>query len=45
MSLAGLFSIEFIMGLSGAMAPGLLLTITIGKSAKRGGIVGPLVVV
>lgn len=45
MSLAGLFSIGFIMDLTGAMAPGPLLTITIGESAKRGGIVGPLVVV
>lgn len=32
------------MGLTGAMAPGPLLTITIGESAKRGGIVGPLIV-
>jgi threonine/homoserine/homoserine lactone efflux protein len=40
-----LFSIGFIMGLTGAMAPGPLLTITIEESAKRGGIVGPLVVV
>ena len=44
MSLFSLFSIGFIMGLTGAMAPGPLLTITIGESAKRGGIVGPLVV-
>jgi threonine/homoserine/homoserine lactone efflux protein len=44
MSLMGLFSIGFIMGLTGAMAPGPLLTITIGESARRGGIVGPLVV-
>jgi len=43
-SLFNLFSIGFIMGLTGAMAPGPLLTITIGESAKRGGIVGPLVV-
>jgi threonine/homoserine/homoserine lactone efflux protein len=43
-SLFSLFSIGFIMGLTGAMAPGPLLTITIGESAKRGGIVGPLVV-
>jgi len=44
MNLMSLFSIGFIMGLTGAMAPGPLLTITIGESAKRGGIVGPLVV-
>lgn len=43
-SLFNLFSIGFIMGLTGAMAPGPLLTVTIGESAKRGGIVGPLVV-
>jgi threonine/homoserine/homoserine lactone efflux protein len=44
MNLVGLFSIGFVMGLTGAMAPGPLLTITIGESTKRGGIVGPLVV-
>ena len=44
MSLFSLFSIGFIIGLTGAMAPGPLLTITIGSSAKQGGIVGPLVV-
>lgn len=44
MSLFSLFSIGFLMGLTGAMAPGPLLTITIGESTKRGGIVGPLVV-
>jgi len=44
MSYLSLFSIGFIMGLTGAMAPGPLLTVTIGESAKRGGIVGPMVV-
>jgi threonine/homoserine/homoserine lactone efflux protein len=44
MSIFSLFSIGFILGLTGAMAPGPLLTITIGESAKRGGIVGPMVV-
>jgi threonine/homoserine/homoserine lactone efflux protein len=44
MSLAGLFSVGFVLGLTGAMAPGPLLTVTIGESARRGGIVGPLVV-
>ena len=39
-----LFSIGFIMGLTGAMAPGPLLTVTIGESAKRGGIAGPMVI-
>ena len=45
MNLFSLFSIGFILGLTGAMAPGPLLTITISESAKRGGIVGPMVVV
>ena len=44
MNLTGLFAIGFIMGLTGAMAPGPLLTVTISESARRGGIVGPLVV-
>jgi len=44
MGFAGLFSIGFVLGLTGAMAPGPLLTITIGESAKRGGIFGPLIV-
>jgi threonine/homoserine/homoserine lactone efflux protein len=44
MTLPALFSIGFIMGLTGAMAPGPLLTVTISESAKRGGIVGPLMV-
>ncbi|OPX98833.1 MAG: LysE type translocator [Syntrophorhabdus sp. PtaU1.Bin002] len=44
MTLLSLFSVGFIMGLTGAMAPGPLLTVTIGESTRRGGIVGPLVV-
>lgn len=44
MSLFGLFSIGFIMGLTGAMAPGPLLTVTISESTRRGGIVGPMVI-
>jgi threonine/homoserine/homoserine lactone efflux protein len=44
MSLPAFFSIGFILGLTGAMAPGPLLTLTIAESAKRGGIVGPLMV-
>jgi len=44
MNIFSLFSIGFILGLTGAMAPGPLLTITIGESAKRGGIVGPMIV-
>ncbi len=44
MDLVGLFSVGFLLGLTGAMAPGPLLTMTITESARRGGIVGPLVV-
>jgi threonine/homoserine/homoserine lactone efflux protein len=44
MNIFSLFSTGFILGLTGAMAPGPLLTITIGESARRGGIVGPMVV-
>lgn len=44
MSIPALFSVGFILGLTGAMAPGPLLTVTIAESAKRGGIVGPLMV-
>jgi threonine/homoserine/homoserine lactone efflux protein len=44
MNVFSLFTTGFILGLTGAMAPGPLLTITIGESAKRGGIVGPMVV-
>ncbi len=43
-NLFSLFSIGFILGLTGAMAPGPLLTVTIGESTRRGGIAGPLVV-
>lgn len=35
---------SFVIGLSGAMAPGPLLTITIAESIKRGPWVGPLIV-
>ena len=44
MNIPALFSIGFVLGLTGAMAPGPLLTVTISRSAKRGGIVGPLLV-
>ncbi len=44
MSLWSLFAVGFILGLTGAMAPGPLLTVTISESTKRGGHVGPLVV-
>ncbi|HME41762.1 MAG TPA: LysE family transporter [Syntrophorhabdales bacterium] len=44
MGLWSLFAVGFILGLTGAMAPGPLLTVTITESTKRGGHVGPLVV-
>ena len=45
MDLLLLFSGSFITGLSGAMAPGPLLTITIAYSIKRGFKTGPLIVI
>jgi threonine/homoserine/homoserine lactone efflux protein len=44
MGLWSLFAAGFVLGLTGAMAPGPLLTVTITESTKRGGHVGPLVV-
>ena len=44
MNLLGLFSVGFVLGLTGAMAPGPLLTVTISESTRKGGIVGPLLV-
>lgn len=35
-----LFYLGFLLGLTGAMAPGPLLTVTIGEALKRGGIAG-----
>lgn len=44
MSITALFISAFLVGLSGAMAPGPLLTATIAASAQRGFIAGPLIV-
>jgi threonine/homoserine/homoserine lactone efflux protein len=44
MGILTLLSVGFVLGLTGAMAPGPLLTLTITESARRGGIVGPLLV-
>lgn len=44
LSLWGIFVTSFIVGLSGALMPGPLLTVTISQSAARGWVVGPLVV-
>lgn len=42
MSLTALFFTAFVMGFSGAMMPGPLLTVTINESYRRGFIAGPL---
>lgn len=44
MELWVIFTTAFLVGLSGAMMPGPLLTVTIGESARRGFIAGPLIV-
>ncbi|MBU1077396.1 MAG: LysE family translocator [Spirochaetes bacterium] len=44
MELILIFSGAFIVGLSGALMPGPLMTITISHSVKRGFIAGPLVI-
>ena len=43
MDIPMLFVTAFIVGLSGAMMPGPLLTVTIAESARRGFIAGPLI--
>jgi len=42
MELLAIFTTAFVVGFSGAMMPGPLLTVTIGESARRGFIAGPL---
>jgi threonine/homoserine/homoserine lactone efflux protein len=44
MDLVPLFGTAFVVGLSGAMMPGPLLTVTIAESARRGWRAGPLLV-
>jgi threonine/homoserine/homoserine lactone efflux protein len=44
LALWGIFVTSFIIGLSGALMPGPVLTVTISQSATRGWMVGPLVV-
>ena len=43
MTISALFITAFLIGLSGAMMPGPLLTVTIAESIKRGFIAGPLI--
>lgn len=44
MEVVGLFVTAFIVGLSGAMMPGPLLTVTIGETARHGIIAAPLII-
>lgn len=44
MDITTLFTTAFLVGFSGAMMPGPLLTMTISESARRGFIAGPLIV-
>ena len=44
MLLAGIFFTSFLVGLSGALMPGPLMTVCIGESARRGARTGPLLV-
>lgn len=44
MDLSYIFVTAFLVGLSGAMMPGPLLTVTITESARRGFIAGPLLI-
>lgn len=44
MNITALFVTAFLVGLSGAMMPGPLLTVTIAESARRGFKAGPLIV-
>lgn len=45
MDLLGIAASAFVIGFSGAMMPGPLLTVTIGESARRGFIAGPLITI
>lgn len=44
MDFAALFTTAFLVGFSGAAAPGPLLTLTIGRAIKQGAIAGPLII-
>ncbi len=43
MDITALFATAFLVGLSGAMMPGPLLTVTIAESARRGFVTGPMI--
>ena len=44
LSLLTIFAGSFVVGLSGAMAPGPVLTVTISETLKRGFKAGPLII-
>lgn len=44
MELGAIFTTAFLVGFSGAMMPGPLLTVTIGETTRRGFMAGPLLV-
>lgn len=44
MELGAIFTTAFLVGFSGAMMPGPLLTVTIGETTRRGFVAGPLLV-
>jgi threonine/homoserine/homoserine lactone efflux protein len=44
LTLCKIFAASFVLGLSGALMPGPLLTVTIGEAARKGFIAGPLLV-
>lgn len=44
MEIAAIFAFSFVLGLSGAMMPGPLLTVAISESTRRGFVAGPLLV-
>ena len=44
LSLLTISSSSFVLALSGALMPGPVLTVTISESARRGAIVGPLMI-
>jgi Putative threonine efflux protein len=45
MDMTAIFTTALILGFSGAMMPGPLLTVTIAETAKRGFVAGPLIMV
>ncbi len=44
LSLFSIFSSSFVLALSGALMPGPVLSVTVSESARRGAVVGPLII-